>query len=65
MGEQLTIPWIGTSGAAIDGDYAAAVILAGEGSAETGAVRYVPGEGFEVADGTVISLADALESLSK
>jgi hypothetical protein len=65
LGEQLTIPWIGTSGAAIDGDYAAVVILAGGGSAEAGAVRHIPGEGFEFADGTVISLADALEFLSR
>jgi hypothetical protein len=65
MGEQLTIPWIGTSGAAIDGDYAAVVILAGEGSAEAVAYRYFPGEGFEFPDGTVISLADALEFLSR
>ena len=65
MGEQLTIPWIGTSGTAIDGDCAAVVILAGEGSAEVGAVRHVPGEGFEFPDGTVISHADALEFLSR
>jgi hypothetical protein len=65
MGEQLTIPWIGTSGGAIDGDYAAVVILAGGGCAEAGAVRHVPGEGFEFAGGTVLSLADALEFLSR
>src|SRR5690606_25036576 len=32
MGECLTIPWIGTAGAAADGDYAAVVSLGGEGA---------------------------------
>ena len=70
MGERLTIPWIGTSGAADDGDYAAVVVLAGEGSAEAAdAVRFVrhgrdggPGDGggrFEFADGTAVDLAAA------
>jgi hypothetical protein len=65
MGEQLTIPWIGTSGPAHDGDYAAVVILSSKGSAEAGTVRHVQGDGFEFAGGTVISLADALEFLSR
>ena len=34
MGERLTIPWIGTAGAADDGDYAAVVVLAGDGGTE-------------------------------
>ncbi|MDQ0921663.1 hypothetical protein QF038_000171 [Pseudarthrobacter sp. W1I19] len=69
MGEQLTIPWIGTSGAAHDGDYAAVVILAGEGSADTH-VRFVPAgqdcgaARFEFPDGTALTLAAALEFLS-
>lgn len=73
MGEQLTVPWIGTWGNAHDGDYAAVVILAGEGNAETGAVRFITGkEGqgagsarFEFADGTTFTLAAALEFLDR
>jgi hypothetical protein len=73
MGDQLTIPWIGTSGTAKDGDYAAVVILAGQVSAEAEGVRFVPagqehgagGGRFEFADGTALSLATALEFLAK
>ncbi|MBD1592444.1 DUF2264 domain-containing protein [Arthrobacter sp. S1_S22] len=65
MGESLAIPWIGTSGAAGDGDYAAVVVLAGEGTAEACAVRFVPGEGFGFPDGTVLTFAAALEFLSR
>lgn len=66
MGERLTIPWIGTGGAADDGDYAAVVVLAGAGGTEAAAgVRFVPahggpGEGggqIEFADGTSIPLS--------
>jgi len=59
MGSELTIPWVGTSGAAHDGDYAAVVILAGEGGAwEDDGVTYVAegGRRFEFTDGTSISL---------
>jgi len=69
MGEQLTIPWIGTSGPAHDGDYAAVVILTGEGSADAH-LRFVPGEQdaggarFEFPDGATLTLAAALEFLS-
>ena len=73
FGERLTIPWIGTSGAADDGDYAAVVVLAGEGTAEpAAAVRFVadagPGDGggrFEFADGTGVDLAAVWEFLSR
>lgn len=65
MGESLAIPWIGTSGPADDGDYAAVVVLAGEGTAEACAVRLVPGEGFGFPDGTVLTFAAALEFLSR
>jgi hypothetical protein len=73
MGDQLTIPWIGTSGTAKDGDYAAVVILAGQVSAEAEGVRFVPagqehgagGGRFEFADGTALSLATALDFLSR
>ena len=65
MGESLVIPWIGTSGAAGDGDYAAVVVLAGEEAAEAYAVRFVPGEGFGFPDGTVIPSAAAMEFLSR
>ncbi len=65
MGKSLVIPWIGTSGAADDGDYAAVVILAGEETAETCAVRLIPGEGFGFPDGTVLTFAAALELLSR
>lgn len=69
LGEELSIPWIGTSGAARDGDYAAVVILAGEGSADA-RVRFVPGEQgagaarFEFPDGTALTLSAAREFLS-
>ena len=59
MGSELTIPWVGTSGTAHDGDYAAVVILAGEGGAsEDDGVTYVAegGRRFEFTDGTSISL---------
>jgi hypothetical protein len=73
MGDQLTIPWIGTSGTAKDGDYAAVVILAGQVSAEAEGVRFVPagqehgagGGRFEFTDGTALSLNAALEFLAK
>ncbi|MFJ6157129.1 DUF2264 domain-containing protein [Pseudarthrobacter sp. NPDC092184] len=65
MGESLVIPWIGTSGAVGDGDYAAVVVLAGEDAVEAYAVRLVPGEGFGFPDGTVIPLAAAMEFLSR
>jgi hypothetical protein len=71
MGERLTIPWIGASGAADDGDYAAVVVLAGEGSAEAAdGVRFVPAPGaegwgrFEFADGTAIDVAAVWEGLA-
>ena len=55
MGSELTIPWVGTSGPAHDGDYAAVVILAGEGGTSPDAgVRYAGGR-FEFPDGTRIS----------
>ena len=71
MGEQLTIPWIGTSGTANDGDYAAVVILAGQEITEAEAVRFVPADQergadgrFVFADGITLPLAAALEFLS-
>lgn len=65
MGERLTIPWVGTSGPAHDGDYAAVVFLAGEGGAEAAdSVLFVRdgsasdgGGRFEFADGTSVDLA--------
>ena len=73
LGKRLTIPWIGTSGAADDGDYAAVVVLAGEGTAEpAAAVRFVAAAGhgdgggrFEFADGTGVDLAAVWEFLSR
>ena len=70
MGERLTIPWIGTAGAADDGDYAAVVVLAGGAGAEADAgVRFVAasaasgtgvGDGrIEFADGTSVDLLAA------
>ena len=54
MGSELTIPWVGTAGAAHDGDYAAVVVLAGAGGASWGAgVRYQDGD-FVFPDGTRI-----------
>ncbi|MFC8303296.1 DUF2264 domain-containing protein [Specibacter sp. NPDC057265] len=57
MGEHLTIAWIGTSGSASDGDYAAVVGLGGEGThAELDGARYLGGGLFEFADGTSVDL---------
>jgi hypothetical protein len=66
MGERLTIPWVGTSGAADDGDYAAVVLLGEEGSTDDAdAVRFVGvedsteegGGRFEFADGTSVDIS--------
>ncbi|PNI07590.1 hypothetical protein CXX84_16145 [Arthrobacter sp. AFG7.2] len=66
MGDSLAIPWVGTSDAARDGDYAAVVVLAGQGNTDAAAtVRHVPGEGLEFPDGTVISLEEAVQFLSR
>ncbi|WP_427116089.1 DUF2264 domain-containing protein [Pseudarthrobacter scleromae] len=65
MGESLAIPWIGTSGGAADGDYAAVVILTGEEAAETCSVHLISGEGFGFPDGTILTFAAALEFLSR
>jgi hypothetical protein len=67
MGERLMIPWTGTAGAAGDGDYAAVVVLAGNGGTEAAdGVRFVAasaasgtgvGDGrVEFADGTSVDL---------
>ena len=63
MGSELTIPWVGTSGTAHDGDYAAVVVLAGGGGASQDAgVTFVAGEGeltgeFVFPDGASVTLA--------
>lgn len=58
MGECLTIPWIGTAGAAVDGDYAAVVALGGEGArAELDGAGVAADGSFHFADGAVVDLA--------
>ncbi|PYI39579.1 hypothetical protein CVS30_02485 [Arthrobacter psychrolactophilus] len=58
MGECLKIPWIGTAGAAVDGDYAAVVVLGGEGCrAELDGARLGGDDQFYFADGAVVDLA--------
>jgi len=58
MGERLAIPWIGTSGAADDGDYAAVVGLGDTGLAqELDGARLLAGGRFEFADGTGVDIA--------
>jgi hypothetical protein len=71
MGERLTIPWIGTLGAADDGDYAAVVVLAGVGGTEDAdGVRFVPAHGaegsewVEFADGTTVDVAAVWEGFA-
>ncbi len=55
MGSELTIPWVGTSGTAHDGDYAAVVVLAGDGGASPDAgVTFVAGEGDGLGDGRFV-----------
>jgi hypothetical protein len=56
-GEGLTVPWVGTSGPAHDGDYAAVVTLTGAG--DPGTVRFTAADGggrFEFPDGTSVDL---------
>jgi len=63
MGSELTIPWVGTAGTAYDGDYAAVVVLTGEGgTSPDGGVTFVAGQGegedrFVFADGASIPLS--------
>ncbi len=66
MGDHLTIPWVGTSGGAVNGDYAAVVGLGGKDLRdELDAIRLgEPGQ-CEFVDGTSVDLAavwDAVES---
>ena len=57
VGEHLAIPWIGTAGAVADADYAAVVVLSGEGSpAETGELRLLADGLFAFADGATIDV---------
>jgi hypothetical protein len=57
VGEHLAIPWIGTAGAVADADYAAVVVLSGEGSlAETCGARFVADGLFAFADGATIDV---------
>ncbi|KQR04191.1 hypothetical protein ASF72_04035 [Arthrobacter sp. Leaf141] len=58
MGERLTIPWVGTAGAARDGDYAAVVGLGGAGlERELAGARWSDGGSFVFADGTAVDPA--------
>lgn len=65
MGDHLTIPWVGASGAAVDGDYAAVVGLGGKYLRdELDAMRLLETGEVEFADGTSVDLAavwDAVE----
>jgi hypothetical protein len=63
LGQRFSVPWVGTAGQAVDGDYAAVVGLGGEGTkGALDGLRYVPGgEGpdsgwFEFADGTSVEV---------
>ncbi|MEE2524205.1 DUF2264 domain-containing protein [Pseudarthrobacter sp. J75] len=64
VGEHLTIPWIGTSGAAVDGDYAAVVGLGGEGvRAELDGARFLETGQFQFSDGTAVDVAAVIPRL--
>ena len=64
MGEHLTIPWIGTSGAAVDGDYAALVGLGREDArADLNGTSFLKPGRFEFADGTAIDIASVWTAL--
>ncbi|MGK3647694.1 DUF2264 domain-containing protein [Pseudarthrobacter enclensis] len=64
VGEHLSIPWIGTSGAVADGDYAAVVVLSGEGDGVGAAGTQTVADGrFTFPDGTSIDVAAALARL--
>jgi hypothetical protein len=57
MGNRLDIPWVGTSGAVEDGDYAAVVALGGEGSrAEVDGVHFLVDGRIEFADGALVDV---------
>jgi hypothetical protein len=58
VGEHAAIPWIGTAGAADDGDYAAVIGLGGEGlRTELDAAGFRPDGLFVFADGTSVDPA--------
>jgi len=58
MGEHLIIPWIGTSGPVVDGDYAAVVGFGGGAlEREMEEARFVDADTFTFADGTVVDVA--------
>lgn len=58
MGECLTIPWIGSAGAAVDGDYSALVALGGDDArAELDGARWGGDGQFHFADGAVVDPA--------
>lgn len=64
MGEHLTIPWIGTSGAAVDGDYAALVGLGAEDArADLNGTSFLKPGRFEFADGTAVDIASVWTAL--
>ena len=66
MGSELTIPWVGTSGTAHDGDYAAVVVLAGDGGASPDeGVMFVAGEGDGLGDGRFVFPDGASVDLSR
>ncbi|NUT70901.1 DUF2264 domain-containing protein [Pseudarthrobacter sp. C4D7] len=65
MGEQLVIPWIGTSGPVADGDYAAVVGLGGEGlRTDMDGARFIGADTFVFADGIEVDVASVWESLT-
>jgi hypothetical protein len=64
VGEHLSIPWVGTPGAVADGDYAAVVVLSGEGGGAGSAGTMPMADGhFAFPDGTTIDVAAALARL--
>lgn len=57
MGEELTIPWVGTSAPVTDGEFAALIGLGGETlTAELDGARFSSGHSFVFADGTAVDL---------
>lgn len=65
MGEQLIIPWIGTSRPVVDGDYAAVAGLGGEGlRLEMDGAGFTDASTFEFADGTAVDVESVWSALT-
>jgi len=66
MGNRLDIPWIGTTGAALDGDYAGLVVLAGEANRQWAeSVRFLDTGIVDFGDGHAVDVASLWSELQE